>query len=205
MKRREFLLLSALGLSPLALVIWPVGGDKKSAAAADPLLDGPEPATDPAFVRGALARLGPVLSAHWTEISSNAYRSERGIPGPTDLFYSIVAQLPPGQVAKIIGQLPVQPAEFPPVQQYPTTPETVSHSAVPATLLPYLPPAPSWVSHQEIDRLLDAHSGRVLLDRASDTVFVHAVDLDDPTEVKHLVDVNGNTSTSTPIPLPPLP
>ncbi|GAA3051082.1 hypothetical protein GCM10020229_73130 [Kitasatospora albolonga] len=204
MKRREFLLLSTIGLSSLALVGCDTG-HKNTASATDSVIEAPEPVSDPAFIRGALARLGPVLSAHWTEISSNDYTPDRAIPGPTDLFYCAVAQLPPGQVAKIIGQLPAQPAEFPQVQHYPTTSKDVDRTAVPASLLPHLPSAPSWVSHPKIDELLDAHSGQVLLDRASDTVFVNAVDLRDPTKAQNLVDVNGNTSTTTPVPLPPLP
>ncbi|MER5867801.1 hypothetical protein [Kitasatospora sp. NPDC002040] len=203
MKRRKFVLLGALGLSPLALLVRP-SGEKPAKSATNPVIEAPEVFTDLEPVRRSLARLGPVISTHWTETSSRR-PNDRFPIGPADFLYDIRAQLPPGQVTALLGARPTTPAQLPPVQHYPAPYDQRAPDTIPAPLLPHLPPAAAWLACPSLDGLLSASRGTILFDRASDTVYVQAANLGDPTKPQVMVDVHGTSSTTTPVPLPPLP
>ncbi|WP_405009375.1 hypothetical protein [Kitasatospora sp. NBC_01539] len=135
--------------------------------------------TDLTWVGRALVLLGPVVSTHWLRTSS-AVPGDRLPIGPTDYFYDIVAHLASGQVARLLGERPMTPELSPPLQGATPGPGYAGWQ-VPAPLAPFLPPSASWVRDGELDTsLVRADSAQLHFDRATDTVYVSAANLGDP-------------------------
>ncbi|WP_354644539.1 hypothetical protein [Kitasatospora camelliae] len=134
--------------------------DAETAAAVAEADKSLEVSTDLAPVQRDLVRLGRIVSTHWVQ-SSSARPGDRLPIGPTDYFYDVIAQLTPGQVARLTGGRTMVPATLPPVQ--PAGAKPWDHPApapgIPANLAPFLPSGASWVRNEELDRSLVGASG----------------------------------------------
>ncbi|GAA4841359.1 hypothetical protein [Kitasatospora terrestris] len=122
----------------------------------------------------ALARFGPVVAAHWTAEGTG----HRAL-GPKEEYVQAFLELEPGGVARVLGPYRTGPVALPPVR---TSPEARDHwEEIPAPLAAFAPVGAEWVGSKELTAaLVRAGKATVLFDRASDTVYLMAAQLDVP-------------------------